>query len=296
MTSEEFGNVLETIDKLKHNLTDQEYIDTMTSLSKIWNSTILNTTRTIEDNDEYFELHQEYELQQIRINKLQRKLDIVYNVKPIINNYLQSKNITNSFDKFLNSPFNLLNHPNYLENFRSCKCINMHFCKETIDDFITCGNLQNVILHLPLLALLLYPSSQINQMMIIETIQEYNMITNWTNINFDSVYNDDYFKIFNKIVSKLLNFIENANIIKYKTIICFQMFQYLLNNGNCINHSHYKFNLVKNLFGKIKEFINDKTSEREFQELFALLKLPSDTLNIIAENLSGYFDTLETPT
>ncbi len=305
------------IDILKEHMTDGEYLDAMNSLSKLKNS--FDSIKEFMTNIENFMATNHNFSYDITSNTLSVYMNSVNNYnykKDQIRNLLTKKirkfMIINSLpEDFMKSIFNLTDficnldyeilHKNYnIENNNiKCSCDNdnkINFCCSSVNDFLHCGHLQDIILQYPLLICI---SSDKPLDEIIQNILKYNMfkfdgsITNLDNYivkNIEITHQDKekYTTNINSLLT-LLSFVKSeSNCIKKirdvkKIFIVLTIYKFICDNGVFIK-TFSKF--YKTIYFKLDEL--KKNGMRTFYYCFSRLNLDHKLFDIIENNLCEY--------
>ena len=160
------------IDIMKEHMTDGEYMESMNSLSKLKNSfdsikDFMSNVAEFMSNNHNFNYDITNTPFSIYMNSLNDYIYLRSKIRVILTNKLHKFRIDNNLPlDFMKSKFNLIDFicdldynvlkKNYViqNNKIICQCDNSEknsFCCNSVNDFIHCGHLQDIILHYPLL-------------------------------------------------------------------------------------------------------------------------------------------------
>ncbi len=303
------------IDILKEHMKDGEYMEAMNSLSQLKNG--FDSIKEFMDNVQDFMANNHNFNYDINSNSLSVYMNSVndYNYKRNqIRNILTKKlkkfmNINNLPEDFLKSNFNLIDFicsldydvlvKNYVieNNTIKCCCNNNEknwFCCESLNDFLHCGHLQDIILQFPLLIGICYdkPLDELFQ-----DIVKYNMF-NFdgsvkdfdnciiTNIEINHTDKEKYIKTVHSLLSLFYNiqfsFTKKIKHIK-KIFIVLSLYKLICDNGVFIKSFS---GFYKTTYFKLNDFKQD--GMRIFYYCFSKLKLQHKLFDIIKNNLYEY--------
>ncbi len=243
---EHLHTLINGIDNLKEHMTDNEYLQLMSSISKL--SEIINSYDNNSENESIYSDssnndEQEDEEEEIEIVDVDLLLETIKHNEIVFNNFM--KNVPDELkDDFLSSKFNVINQNafNYIQN-NTCDCKDeLDLCND-INNLYSCKNYQSFILQYPIVHLIVKRNCACCVNSIIEDINKYHLFQIDGKIKFNTV--DE--KMFNKTITSLMNMMPKINDSKYQIILFLNIFNFVFNNGNI---------LIKN--DKFKEAVLNK--------------------------------------
>ena len=305
------------IDILKQNMTDREYMNAMDSLSRIKNR-VESIQTFISNVEEFMGIHHSfnYDINSTSLSNYMNSVNEYIYLKTQIRIILTKK--LNKFrierqlpEDFMKSKFNLIDFicnldfeilkKNYIieNNQIKCQCNNSEkhiFCCNSINDFVHCGHLQDIILQYPLLLITCF-DRPIDE--IIVEIVKYNMFIFdgsvkdmdnkiITNIELNDNEKEKYVKnvhsllVLSDNIKLNLDFTKRIRYIK-KICIVLSIYKHICYNGLFIKN-HTQFYDV--CYNKLNYFRND--GMRVFYDCFTKLNLPHNLFDLIDNNLCEY--------
>lgn len=305
------------IDIVKQNMTDSEYMNAMDSLARIKNS-VESIQNFITNVEEFMGIHHSfnYDINSTSLsnymNSVNEYIYLKTQIRIILTKKLNKFRLENNLpEDFMKSKFNLIDFicdfdfeilkKNYIieNNQIKCECNNSEkhsFCCNSINDFVHCGHLQDIILQYPLLWITCF-DRPIDEMC--AEIIKYNMFAfdgsikdmdNKIITNIELNHNDK--EKYAKNVHSLLVLMENikSNLgftkrIRYIKQICIMLstYKHICSNGLFIK-KHLKFYYT--CYNKLNDLRND--GMRVFYDCFAKLNLPHNLFDLIDHNLCEY--------
>lgn len=258
---EGFAKLVDILDDMKQNMSDQTYLEAMNSLGSILaDYRRISNTDTNEDEDD----EDEALAFQIRDREL------------LINTYFETYMVENNMQPdFRLTKFNLSTNLLYLISMDLCDCSNYNFCGSK-----WCSNLQKVILKYPLLLTRLYDSDEdIND--VCQTIRQYNLLHLDSYINHGNP--DNKLQDIN-LIKQHLNLLDGTYNIRNRIFIIINLFKFVFNIGYLLKQSTFGLIVLR----KIRE-LNEKYSDDLKHELM-ILGIRDDILDFIVINLELYLN------
>jgi hypothetical protein len=264
----------EGIDILKHNMTDGEYLTLMNALSQLKNI-ITNDNNNHRDREIVVE-NDPYMLEQF--------LEIRNTLEQEILDFIAENKLP---DDFINSSFNIIDSIAYNQlNNTTCNCTDMHFCNNTIQNFIKCKNIQKLILNNPLLCVLYYHQSNT-----ISINEVYNDINKYNLFTFDGTIikkNHIDKEIVMNHIKGCLNIFTFFNHYTNMQVVCFLHIYYIICNFAFeLLNEYEKFRLI--CYEKIKTELIKHTTISELDELSRKINFNNNIFNIILHNIEELF-------
>jgi hypothetical protein len=255
---EHLHTLINGIDNLKEHMTDNEYLNLMTAISKL--NEIISSYDDVSNNDteSYYdeEEEEEYEEEEIEVIDVDLLLETIKNNEIIFNNFIIQKKLSDDLrDNFILSKFNVINQTsyNYITN-KTCNCKDEFETCNDINNLYNCRNYQNLILQFPIVHLIVKRNCPCCNDKIIEEINKYNLFE----IDGKIKSNNIEINIFKKKISLLLNMMQKIHENKYQVILFICIYDYIFNYKDFINYN----NLRESMLNKLKtEGIKDSANE-----------------------------------
>jgi hypothetical protein len=234
---EHLHKLVNGIDNLKEHLTDNEYLELMTSISKL--NEIISSYNDDSSNDAYDEeeeYEEEYESDteeeeiDIDIVNVDLLLETIKNNEIVFNDY--KNNLSDDLrDEFIKSQFNVITQTayNYITN-KTCNCKDGKEICNNIYDLYNCKNYQHLILQCPIVHLIVKNNCPCCVDTIIEDIKKYNMFQLDGQLKLKNIEEN----IFANTMLSLMNLIPQIFDNKYQIILFLGIYNYVFNYSNIL--------------------------------------------------------------
>jgi hypothetical protein len=245
---EHLHKLVNGIDNLKEHMTDNEYLELMTSISKLneiissYNDDTNDSSNDAyddEEEDEYEsdteddndEEEEEIEIDiDIDIVDVDLLLETIKNNEIVFNDY--KNNLSDGVkDEFIKSRFNVINQTayNYITN-KTCNCKDGKEICNNVNDLHNCKNYQYLILQCPIVHLIVKNNCPCCVDTIIEDIKKYNMFQLDGQLKFKNIEEN----IFANTLSALMNLMQQMYNNKYQIILFLSIYNYVFNYSNIL--------------------------------------------------------------
>jgi hypothetical protein len=278
---EHLHKLVNGIYNLKEHMTDNEYLEMMTSINKLNEiiSSYDNDTESYYSDDDYEEEYIEEE-EEIEVTDVDLLLEIINNNEIVFNNYLNNLS-ADLKDDFISSKFNVINQTayNYITN-KTCNCQNEIEVCDNIDNLYSCKNYQSFILQCPIVHLIVKRKCPCCNDKIIDDINKYKLFEFDGKIKFNNI-EETIFK--NKIAS-LMNMMPKLDDNKYRVLLFICIYYYIFTNGNIIiNNNNFK----EAIFNKLQTDGKKETAITYIPYWSNIFNFDKNIIDIMINNLQS---------